>query len=350
MACLFCLFSFEGVRLSAAPYVKNELPTARLEAVPFQSLALSFEPVPTINSASGNAVHVLRQLNFPEYLAELDRLTTLANGAPEDHQAAHEAIADLRGGWEVQADGELFTINTAWLTDQFEKLEKNPTPQVRDEIIERLKALKDDAQGFQQAPADTTAAHARLTQILARREFHRVHGETWWDRLKFRIQMWIYRLLSRFFGSSSAPTVGRFFVWTLVGLAVLALAYFIFRTLRENARLETIMPEVLPVSAKQWRVWMKEARAAAAKGLWRDAVHLAYWAGISFLEENGMWRPDSARTPREYLRLLPAGSEHRNALSTLTRRLEVTWYGNEAAGPDTFQETVSNLEKLGCRE
>jgi heme exporter protein D len=291
-----------------------------------------------------------RQLSLSEYASELDRLSTLANQGLNDKAAAQTAIDDLRGNWIVDADNQSFTINTGWLIDQFEKLQQNPTESVRDGILERLNGMKKDAQAFQQPPADTSDARAKLTQILARGEFHQVHGATWWDRLKFRIWMWIYRLLSHFFGSSSAPMVGRFFVWTLVAIAVLALTYFVFRTIRQNARLETIMPEVLPVSARQWRLWMKDARAAAAKGMWRDAVHLAYWSGISFLEESGAWRPDQARTPREYLRLLPADSQHRSALSTLTRRLEVTWYGNETAGPETFNETLSHLEELGCRE
>ncbi len=291
-----------------------------------------------------------RQLSLSEYISELDRLTKLANQSLDNPAIAREAFDEPRGTWKVDANGQSFTISTGWLIDQFEKLQKNPTAEVRDDILQRLNALKADATAFQQTPADTAGARAKLTQVLARSEFHQVHGATWWDRLKFRIEMWIFRMLSRFFGSSSAPMVGRFFVWTLVGIAVLALAYFVFRTMRQNARLETIMPEVLPVSAKQWRVWMKEARAAAAKGLWRDAVHLAYWGGISFLEESGAWRPDQARTPREYLRLLPADSQHRTALSTLTRRLEVTWYGNEVAGLETFTETLSHLEGLGCRE
>jgi hypothetical protein len=63
-----------------------------------------------------------------------------------------------------------------------------------------------------------------------------------------------------------------------------------------------------------------------------------------------MWRPDQARTPREYLRLLAADSQHRGTLTRLTRRLEVTWYGREIAGPETFAETVANLEELGCRD
>lgn len=291
-----------------------------------------------------------RSLSITEYTAELDRLSDLASRSLQDSSSARQATDELRGDWTVEADAHSFTINTGWLTDQFEKLQKTPTLAVRDDILDRLNAMKANAQAFQQSPSDPTAAHAGLTKILARSEFHQVHGATWWDRLKYRIEMWIFRQLSRFFGSSSAPVVGHVFVWTLVVLAVLALIYFILRTMLQNARMESIMPDVLPVSAKQWRVWMKEAHTAADQGLWREAVHLAYWGGISFLEENGMWRPDQARTPREYLRLLPADSEHRSTLKTLTRRLEVTWYGNEVAGPETFSETVANLEELGCRD
>jgi heme exporter protein D len=291
-----------------------------------------------------------RTFSVVEYIAELDRVSALANQAFENRSAARDVLGELRGDWTVNADGHSFTINTDWLTDQFEKLEKNPTASVRDDILQRLNAMKANAAAFQNEPVDTKAARQKLHDILARSEFQQVRGATWWDRFWFRVRMWIYRTLSKMFGSSSAPTVGRFFVWSLVGIAVLALAYFIFRTIRQNARLESIMPDVLPVSAKQWRIWLKEAREAAAKGLWREGVHLAYWGGISFLEESGMWRPDQARTPREYLRMLPADSQHRATLKDLTRRLEVTWYGNEAAGPETFSETVANLEELGCRD
>ena len=291
-----------------------------------------------------------RSFSLPEYVSELDHLQTLANQAMDDKSAQRQAIDELRGDWTVAAGDQSFTIRTGWLTSQFEELQKKPTTSVRDDIVQRLVAMKANAIAFQQPPAETAAAHQKLTEILTRSEFHQVHGATWWDRMWFRIQTWIYDVLKKMFGSSSAPTVGRLFVWTLVGVAVLALAYFVFRTIRQNARLESIMPDVLPVSAKQWRVWMKEAHAAAEKGQWRDAVHLAYWAGISFLEESGMWRPDQARTPREYLRLLAADSQHRASLKMLTRRLEVTWYGNEIAGPETFSETVANLEELGCRD
>jgi hypothetical protein len=292
-----------------------------------------------------------RVFSFAEYVAELDRLAEFAKHTDADSDSAASGIAELLGGWKLQSDGRVFEIPTSTLFDQFEKLQRHPDAEGRDRLLESIAAMKADAQAFQQSPdASSSGARATLTQILARREFHQVHGPTWLDRLKIKILSWIVHLLTVTFGSSAAPVVGKIFVWGVVVVAVLALAWFIYREMKRNARLETIMPEVLPVSAKQWRIWLAEAQAAAARGLWRDAVHLAYWGGISFLEESGMWRPDQARTPREYLRLLPADSQHRAALSTLTRQLEVTWYGNQQAGPETFSQTLTHLEELGCRQ
>jgi hypothetical protein len=289
-----------------------------------------------------------RQLSLPQYISGLDDLSSLAIEIGTRPEAADEALANLRGGWKVVANGNTFDVRTDEILDEFERLKKKPDEQLRERLVQRIDVLREEARHYGLPPPDSTSARATLTQILARSEFHNVHGPTWFDRLKFRILTWLVRLLTRAFGSSAVPTVGRVFVWTLVGVAVLVLAYFIYRTITQNARLESFIPQVVPVSAKDWRVWMQEAQQAAAEGRWRDAVHLAYWAGISFLEASGMWRPDKARTPREYLRLLAATSEKRAPLSALTRNLELTWYANHPAGPETFTETVALLEKLGC--
>jgi len=282
-----------------------------------------------------------------EYASQLDRLSSLADSLDNDPHVADVAISDLRGNWKVQTEGHEFVVDTGWLIDRFRKGVSDNT--ARDDLKRRLNDLKAEAQAFQEPFPDSASTRTKLDQILARSEFHQVHGPSWWDRLKYRVLEWISRILSRSFGSSAAPTAGRVLVWSLVGVAVLTLAYFVYRQIRQNARQESMIPNVVPVSAKGWRVWMAEAQAAAANGLWREAVHLAYWAGISFLEERSAWRPDKARTPREYLRLLPAESEHRSTLSALTRKLEVTWYGNDPAGPETFSETVALLETIGCR-
>src|ERR1035438_7184698 len=82
----------------------------------------------------------------------------------------------------------------------------------------------------------------------------------------------------------------------LIGLAVLALGYLAYRTIWRGNEFEGLVPKDIPISAKEWTIWLSEARTAAARGEWRDAIHLAYWAGISFLERQGMWKPDRART------------------------------------------------------
>jgi hypothetical protein len=133
-----------------------------------------------------------------------------------------------------------------------------------------------------------------------------------------------------------------------MGLAATALAFIAYRSLWSSRDFDSVIPKDIPVSAKEWAIWLAEARDAAAKGEWRDAIHLAYWAGISFLERQGMWKPDRARTPREYLRLLSSTSEYRETLTALTRIFELAWYANRGASERTFSQTLEELEKLGC--
>jgi len=299
-------------------------------------------------SSAAVASDASRVFSPHEYTEEIGRLSSMADSIHGHPEIAEQAIARLRGNWKVEADGHDFFVDTGWLIDRFRK--GTTDTEARAELKSRLDQLTQEADAFEPSPKDTKVSRARLDQILARSEFHQVHGPTWWDRLEYRILEWIVRLLSVFFGASSAPTAGRVLVWTLVAVAVLTLAYLVFRAIRQSARQESAVPHIAAVSSKGWRAWIAEAQAASAQGLWRDAVHLAYWAGISFLEERGAWRPDKARTPREYLRLLPAESGHGPALSALTRKLEATWYGNDPAGPQTFSETITLLEDLGCRQ
>lgn len=288
--------------------------------------------------------------SLPKYIAELDRLSGLAGDTHETPSAGDTAISELRGGWKVEAEGKEFEVDTSQFVDEFEKLRSNPDPQIQQELTQQLDSLKQDAQQFEQPAPDSTSTRAALAQILARGEFHRVHGPTWLDQLKYRILRWLIRILSHLFGSASVPVIGKGLIWSLVALAVLVTAFFVYRAIKQGSRFEQLVPQVMPVSAKHWQLWMQEAQAAARKGQWREAIHLAYWAGISFLEQSGLWKPDKARTPREYIRLLPATSAQRASLATLTRMLELTWYGNQQASSESFAETVALLENLGCRQ
>src|ERR1035441_9342535 len=65
-------------------------------------------------------------------------------------------------------------------------------------------------------------------------------------------------------------------------------------------------PAVGAASARDWQLWLADARRAAAAGQWREAIHFVYWAAISRLESKRLWPADRARTPREYLSLVAA--------------------------------------------
>jgi uncharacterized protein DUF4129 len=124
-------------------------------------------------------------------------------------------------------------------------------------------------------------------------------------------------------------------------------------TIRRLRRPQEDLPEreIIPFapSARSWRAWLADARTQAQKEDWRNAIHLAYWAGISYLEEHGAWKPNRARTPREYLRLIGKAASQYAVLAALTRKLEIVWYGYGTAAEADFHEALGQLEKLGCR-
>jgi hypothetical protein len=102
-------------------------------------------------------------------------------------------------------------------------------------------------------------------------------------------------------------------------------------------------------SGRNWRTWLADARAAADAGSWREAVHFAYWAAISHLEESGAWAPDRARTPREYLRLMQPADSAKAILQALTHSFERIWYGEHAAAAADYHDALRQVEALGCR-
>jgi len=66
------------------------------------------------------------------------------------------------------------------------------------------------------------------------------------------------------------------------------------------------------------------------------------------LEHQGTWKPDRARTPREYLNLMVAASEQREALAALTQIFELAWYAKRKADAGIFAQMMQALERLGC--
>jgi hypothetical protein len=287
-------------------------------------------------------------LSVSEYVAELERLSAAVESSQRNPQSIKDIRRRLPSQWTVESEGRRYRINCEWLGKSIEEIKTQKSDAAFRGFLVRLAELKAGAQALQQLPPDVSSSRKALAGILARREFNRVHGPTGWDALREKIAAFILRLFQGISENSVFPTVSEMLVWILVAAATVALVFSIVRIARRSARLESIHIESSFVAAKSWAAWLEEARAAAEKGSWRDAVHLAYWAGISFLESSGAWRPDKARTPREYLRLVGSSVEYQSSLSALTRQFETIWYGGAAAGPDSFSEALNHLGGLGC--
>ena len=324
--------------------------TARRHHIPAIFILAIFIPaVLLVGTAVCRADTTGNGLNASEYRGELDRLLSATEQLNSSGGPSPELLHNLPQNWHVHTAQGDFDVSSEGLRRDVSRYEREKNVATALSVRERVQGLRREIDGFEKPAADVSAQRADLNAILGRPEFHDVHGPTWLDRLKQWMLSNLLRLLGRALGSSAFPTISKYFIYGLSVIALLALAYFVYRTMVRGTDAERITPADLPVSAKEWALWLAEARAAAAKHQWRDAIHLAYWAGISFLERQGMWRPDRARTPREYLRLLSISSEHRETLTALTRIFELAWYAKRDADENTFAETLQALEKLGCR-
>jgi len=287
------------------------------------------------------------ELSLTDYIAWIDRVSA---GTGDGQAAVSPAIVrEIPPSWRIRTDAGSFDVSNAALIRDLRTLASKPDPALHARVREELLALRRGASEFGAPPPDRAATREHLLQILEDREFQDIHGPTWRDRLRQQILQIVQSLLEKLAGSSAIPTLSDILVYALVGIAVVVLVLWAYRSLTEDTRTQSIVPEHMAVSARAWQIWLAEAQKAAARGDWREAIHLAYWCGVSFLEARGAWAPDRARTPREYLRLLAASSEHRPALTALTRNFELVWYGTDTADASRFGDALANLEALGCR-
>jgi hypothetical protein len=302
-----------------------------------------------LTAVLGFSLDSSKHISLSDYVAELDHLAAAAESCPQNLSSFKETLRNLPHQWIIQTGQQHYTVTSEWLKTGMQELKGNSSEKTCRSVKDRIAALKLDAQSLQQPAKDFSSSRKTLARILSQREFHNLHGPTAWDRLKEKINAFLFRLLGGIFNSSAFSNISTAVIWLLAGGAGIVLAFWIFKTLKQNVRLETIaLSSSAPVSAQPWTTWMANAHAAASKECWRDAVHLSYWAGIAFLESHELWRPDRARTPREYLKLLSSSNEHWNSLNALTRKFEAIWYGYAEAGPESFSESLKYLESMGC--
>ncbi len=244
----------------------------------------------------------------------------------EEADSSGEAPDAMKPGRSRQASAQPATQTTSQLLVEAEK---------------RLEA--DLAQTNEQIASLPAHPQERETmkQVLAGREFRNLQQSAEGDTVMERFGNWLNHFFAGF-GKMRARSawVGRALVWGFFIAVGIALAWGLMQMERRwRVRLIPLGDGPAPeaASARDWQLWMADARQAAAAGHWREAIHFLYWSSISRLESKGLWPADRARTPREYLALMAPEDPRKSGLASLTGSFERTWYGGRAAAESDYK-------------
>lgn len=306
---------------------------------------------------------------YREHLAQLDRLVATCRKLRTQAACAPSQVGpDDKVPWPEQGK-PLRAIRYDWLRELLERASseneqtkpgsgpaqgsKAAAPTIDALLAQAQQRLQDDASQAKTAlPAAAGHAAERnlLAAILAQRAYRGVTETTSSERAMEWIDNWLNALLERLIGfGSRSPWIG-FALWTLfLGALCVALVWLLIQIERRSRlRLLSEAPTAPGApSAREWQLWLEDARNMAAQQSWREAIHFLYWAVIARLESRSLWPADRARTPREYLRLLPGAHPQREELMRLTRSFERTWYGGREAGMQDYQAAVKLAAELG---
>jgi hypothetical protein len=291
-------------------------------------------------------------LTVAEFVSALDTLTAaLSDASPADADAL---IARVPLRWRVNTGAHAIAVDGTWIIHALRDAAANPADWTdrRKQIASRIAEIRAHAADRGRGDGlDTTREHARsaVASVLERQEF-RQRGESWLEALQQDIAEWFRRILARVGASELASRRTAIVLAWIAALAAFAgLAVWLARVLgkpRQGAGLGLARRMAPRVSAREWT---SRALAAFRGGDMREATRCAYNAGIRRVEEEGGWRIDHARTPREYLPLLRPNDSRRLPVEELTKRFEQVWYGNRTTSEADTRSLFAHLEKLGCR-
>jgi hypothetical protein len=293
---------------------------------------------------------------------ELQRIANAIEAAKANPAGLAALRRTLPSHWEVVTAGQHYYLPAEPLSSLLREAEKakdaKSVASKANEAALWASDLAKQANAFESAKSDRSgSAAAALERILSRREFGGVKGPSAWDLFRQQVIRWLVRVLGSIFQQIGKYPIGaKIFFWVFIIGVVVWLALVLFRYWTRRAALEELQAPESVAYSRTWQEWIQAAREAANRGDYREAIHSAYWAGISFLEDSEVVRKDRTRTPREYMRLVSnstqlvaTGRKTREALSALTVVLEQVWYGRRPASNQDFTNALQSVEALGCQ-
>ncbi|HEY2858110.1 MAG TPA: DUF4129 domain-containing protein [Terracidiphilus sp.] len=240
---------------------------------------------------------------------------------PREPTVAEKAQADLDPDEKAEQDAA--------------KAEVRTTPQLLEDAQTRLAFDLKQAGGTAEGAAQHSNERKVLQQVLAGREFQHLQQAPKGPSPLEKFGNWLNSLFEWLGRQNvSAAWVGKLLIWGFILAVAVGLVWGLLQ-MERRWRVKLVPdndgPAPTAASARDWQLWLKDAREAAARGEWREAIHFLYWAAISRLESKKLWPADRARTPREYLALVAIDDPRKAGLGALTREFEWTWYGGRAA-------------------
>ena len=298
---------------------------------------------------AGPAAAAEPELSVAAFLVRIEQVADAARIAASPADAA--VLADrLPEAWTVRVGSERVQVPASGLAAAL----RDPAwPAGRERAVATAHAMHAEAARLAAGSAPPPPHLRRtLAEILDDPEFRARNQDDLLMRWAQRVRDWIRSWFPGLPGAA-AGTVTPVLTWTSIGVAAIAfvvLALTVWRTLR-RAGWDTARAARAPAADGEpvdARAWAARARAAAAAGDAREAIRCAYHAVLHRLDEEGVWTIEDARTPREYLRLVPVHDARQPAVAAVARLFEGTWYGGREAGPGEAQAAIGRLGELGC--
>jgi hypothetical protein len=298
------------------------------------------------------AVAAPAPVDLPAFMSTLDQLEHDVRTASP--QTAGDIAKSMPDRWIVRAGTDRFDVSSqAWVSSLRGASRRAAVwPRQRAALADRIAAVRREAAAWGGTPHSPPPARARelLTSVLSAREFQQNPVAEYYGQLKGLVSRWIAGLLRRLGIASPASVAASTAMTWLVGILALAsLAWWLVRVLRRSRRpLEFVRLTGSQPGRHSSMEWAARAWAAAAAGHAVEAMRCAHHAAVERLAEQGVWRVDDARTPREYLGALSARDSRRPALADITHRVERACYAGVDPGADDAREALARLKDLGC--
>jgi hypothetical protein len=331
-------------------------------------------PAPLARAQASGAVAGRPGTSIADYRKHLESLEALVDSCRKQRTAQACAPAQVGADdqvlWPSGGAAEPREIRYEWLRNLLDRAGKKEQPQKAilpapvqvlktkplsiDELLAQARQRLDGDWQQAGAPAQASPGYAAqrksLTAILAQREYQGVSQVSARERFQEWLENELVNFLGRLIGyGARSPWIAFTLRALLLGSVCLGLIWALIQ-IERRSRVRLVPDAQRAVgapSAREWQLWLKDAHRMAAEGLWRQAIHCLYWASISRLESKRLWPADRARTPREYLLLLPGADPRRTNLTVLTRSFERTWYGGREAGSSDFQAALKLAAAMG---